>query len=161
MAASLEAAEKRFNEKKDELWKYFVKVREDVLHGRTPVYNISAGNKHRSIPVFSDVDIKRWQSETWQMTVDLDMPNLKPQAVQFAILDKDPVPDFIATIKRMKKNSLKQLEKADNKARKEQLNDITMIVSWDSGFKNVSGDRLYLHAKTSGTGFFQPHGVVQ
>jgi hypothetical protein len=78
------------------------------------------------------------------------MPSLEPQAVQYAILDKDPVPDFAAQIKRMKAYSLKQLDKETNEAGKEQLREIQMTVGWDSRFKDVTGDKLYLLTKLPG-----------
>ena len=74
----------------------------------------------------------------------LDMPSLEPQAVQFTYFDKDPVPAFIAETKRMKSYSRQQLDKADNEAKKEQLNAIQMKVWWDIGFKEVTGDSLWL-----------------
>ena len=47
----------------------------------------------------------------------------------------------------MKKHSLHLLEKADTEVKKEQLKQVQMVVWWDIGFKNVTGDRLYLLVK--------------
>ena len=102
-------------------------------------------------------DVKRWQSGTWQVSIDLDAPSLTPQAVQFAIIDKDPVAAFAAQAKRMQSYSRQQLAKAENEARKEQLRNVDMTVGWDSGFKGVTGDNLWLLTKVPGS--FSSHVI--
>ncbi len=92
-------------------------------------------------------NMKRIEGETWRIVMDLNMPSLEPQSVQYAILDKDPVPAFMARVERMRTFTGQQLERAGNEARKEQLHAIQMQVSWDLGFREVTGDRLYLLAK--------------
>lgn len=146
LSPNVEAAEEDFGKRKGDLWQAFVKTRDDIEHGRTVTKHI----EHRPTPSLSaaeKADIKRWQGETWQMGIDLDMPSLEPQAVQYAILDDDPMPAFTAQVKRMREHNRQQLEKADNEARREQLRVIQMTVAWDQGFKNVTGDKLYLLAK--------------
>ena len=99
-------------------------------------------------------DVKRWQRETCQLDIDLDMPSLELQAVQFAILDKDPVPDFIAQAKNMQYYDRQQLKKADNEARKEQVREIQMISTWDGGFRKVTGNCLGVLTKLPNAGLF-------
>ena len=76
------------------------------------------------------------------------MPSLEPQAVQFAILDKDPVPDFIAHVQKMQSFSRRRLEKAASEARKEQLRAVDMTFSWDFGFEKVTGHDLAMLTNT-------------
>ncbi len=87
--------------------------------------------------------------KTWQIAFDLDVPSLSPQAVQYAIFDEDPVPAFIAQIKRMRSHAREQLEKAHSEVDKEQVNAIQMEVGWNFGFKEVTADKLYLLTNTS------------
>ncbi len=93
-------------------------------------------------------DMKRLEGEAWQLSIDLDMPSLEPQAVQFAILDKDPVPDFIAHVQKMQSFSRRRLEKAASEARKEQLRAVDMTFSWDFGFEKVTGHDLAMLTNT-------------
>jgi hypothetical protein len=149
LSPDVAAAEGDFGKRKGNLWQAFVKTKDDIEHGRIVTKHI----EHRPPPSLSaaeKADIKRWQRENWQIGIDLDMPSLEPQAVQFAILDEDPVPAFTARVKQMRGHSHRQLAKADNEARREQLRAIQMTVGWDVGFKNVTGDNLHLLAKRPG-----------
>ena len=144
------ATEESFEKKKGDLWRSFVKVREDIRHGRTP---IAAWPKTPRIPQpsLSDVekaDLERWKSQTWRIHPELDMPSGELQAVQFAIFDKDPVPGFTAQVKKSQKFNRQQLNKAGNEADRERLRPIQMAANWDRGFKSVTGDQLYMLANS-------------
>ena len=89
-------------------------------------------------------DIEHSKRSTWQMDLKLDTPNLVPPAVQWTILDKDPVPGFGARVKKMQKHYKKHLEQAKNKVSKEIICSSQMMISWDLGFKGVTGDNVYL-----------------
>ena len=73
--------------------------------------------------------------KTWQIAFDLDAPSLSSQAVQYSIFDEDPVPAFIAQVKRTRSHAREQLEKANSEVDKEQVNAVQMEVGWDLGFK--------------------------
>ncbi len=105
-----------------------------VLASMAWSYNLSA----------QDEDVERWKISTWQMTLNLDTPNLVPPAVQWAVFDKDPLPGFRARVKRMKGYHTEQLERAGDDANKELARSSQMTVSWDLGFKEVTGDKVYL-----------------
>ena len=104
-----------------------------VLAGMTRASSVSAQDK----------DLERWKRSTWQMTLKLDTPNLVPPAVQWTLLDKDPVPGFGARVKKMQ-GYKKQLERVDDEARKELFRSSQMTVCWDLGFKEVTGDQVNL-----------------
>ncbi|MFV1981251.1 MAG: hypothetical protein ACC655_08875 [Rhodothermia bacterium] len=97
-----------------------------------------------------DEDIGDWKHSSWHMTLNLDTPNLVPPAVQWTILDKDPVPGFRARLKKMRAYYQKQLERADNEAKKEVIRSSQMIVSWNLGFKAVTGNEVYLLTSAPG-----------
>jgi outer membrane lipoprotein-sorting protein len=98
-----------------------------------------------------DKNKEQFHQATWQMGINLDAPNLVPPAVQWAILDKDPVPGFKAGVKRMQGYHQAQLAQAKTEAQKELERNDQMTVIWDLGFREVTGDRLYLLTSTPGT----------
>jgi hypothetical protein len=131
---SIEAAEERFDREKDDLWRFFKQVRDDVKNGR------------RASPLSAKQleEIKRIQVEAWGINIRLDMPSLEPQAVQFAVVDKDPAPGYTAQLKKMEKFSRQQLQNADTKQWKDLVRSAQMEGAWNDGFRNVTGDNLSL-----------------
>jgi len=98
-----------------------------------------------------DEDVERCpKRSTWQVGLTLDTPNLVPPAVQWTILDKDPVPGFRARVKRAQSYHRKRLERAKDEAEKKQERSIQMTVDWNLGFKVVTGDKVYLLASSPG-----------
>jgi hypothetical protein len=81
---------------------------------------------------------------TWSISLHLDAPSLSPQAVQWALLDEDPVPAFHASVKRMQDFNRQQLDRAAGDPQKEIARNAAMAVPWDLGFKVVTGDHLHL-----------------
>ena len=81
---------------------------------------------------------------TWHLTVILDTPNFDLPAIQYAILDKDPVPGFIARSKRMESYYRDRLAQAEGKAAKDLTRRSQMMVQWDLGFQDITADKLYL-----------------
>jgi hypothetical protein len=96
---------------------------------------------------------ERWLRTTWRMNIGLDAPGLRHEAVQWAIFDEDPVPDFQARVERMQSYYRKRIEEAADADAKEMQRSVGMSVSWDLGFKKITGDQLYL--LTAGG----PHGI--
>ena len=152
---SVQAAEESFENRKDDLWRQFLELRNDIQNGRTPTIGSMIRKKGGdTVPPFLSAaereEIERTQRETWQISMTLDMPKLEPQAVQFAILDKDPIPALVAQVDRMRARHREQLKKATNEARRKQLSAIQMAVAWDFGFKEVDGHNLGLLTGRSG-----------
>ena len=88
--------------------------------------------------------------QVWQMSMNLEKSILKPPAVQWTIFDKDPVPGFRARVKRMKAFYTEQLERAEDNDEKEIARSSMMTVSWDLGFKEATGDQVYLLTRAPG-----------
>ena len=109
-----------------------------------------AKNPPPSTSAVEEDEAKPSQGGICHMSLDLNMPNLEPKAVQYAIFEKDPVPAFLAEIKRMQRFNRQELEKEATEAGKEDLRRIQMHISWDRGFKDITGDRLLLLATRSG-----------
>ena len=89
-------------------------------------------------------DIEHWKRSTWRMAVKLDTSNLEPPAVQWAVLEEDPISGTKARVKRMRDFYRDQLERAEDETKKAITRSSQMTVSWDLGFKEITGDRLYL-----------------
>lgn len=94
--------------------------------------------------------IDEWMRSTWQMGIALDAPDVVPPAVQWAVMDHDPVPGFTARVKQMKGYALGQIGKAKNKEDKEIARTASMTVQWDAGFEDVKGSDLYLLTSAPG-----------
>jgi hypothetical protein len=92
-------------------------------------------------------------SAFWSINLKLDTPGLEPLAVQYAILDDDPVPGFQAEVRRMQSYYRKQIATAPDEDKKELQRSISMTVSWDRGFKKITGDELYLLTSDGNPGF--------
>jgi len=93
-------------------------------------------------------------ASAWCMTLVLDTPNLEPPVVQYAILDKDPVPGFKARVARLRRFQQRQLEPGDL-LRKQAMRTARMTVNWDLGFRDVTGADLHLLVSSP----FRSHNV--
>jgi hypothetical protein len=91
-----------------------------------------------------DHKVENQQYETWRMGMSLQASKRLPSAVQWAIFDHDPVPAFVARIKELRWLYREQLRAAKNEAAREEIRKGWITVQWDSGFKEIRGDRLYL-----------------
>ena len=97
-----------------------------------------------------DKNVERLPRSAWQLTLSLNAPNLVPPAVQWAVLDKDPVPAFRDRIKMMQGFIETRPGPTENEAQKELKRSAQMTVAWDTGFREVTGDQLYLLTGTPG-----------
>ena len=160
---SPQAVAESVEKKQGELWRVFEKVRSTVLAGHIFLFEekkpgVTGAMKAGKTAVAAKTDKaeppspsaeekndnERREHETWCMDITLDTHGRKPPAVQFAVIDSDPVPGYIARVKRSREYVRRQLEKAGNEARREALQFIQMEVYWDQGFRAVHGDHLSL-----------------
>jgi hypothetical protein len=88
--------------------------------------------------------IEEWKRETWRLVLHIDSESLDPPVVQFAVLDKDPLADFRAAVKKGLSFYRKQLERAENESQKTLQRTVGMSHSWDSVFRHVTGVEVYL-----------------
>jgi hypothetical protein len=94
--------------------------------------------------------LEQWETSTWRLRLELDMPDLKPQAVQYTVLDKDPVSKYAAQVKKMRGHFRKQLNAADVDAAKAPIRNVQMMVEWDRCFREVTGNNLWLLTRRPG-----------
>jgi hypothetical protein len=102
--------------------------------------------RDRPSPLATEKEIEGFDRSTWRIGVKLDAPGLMPPAVQIAVLDKDPLPGFRARLTTETALSLhrQQIARAKNESEKERHCSMEMSAYWDMGFKEVTGDHLYL-----------------
>ena len=64
--------------------------------------------------------------------------------MQYAYLDEDPVPAFIAEVKRMRSFAREQLANAETVADRDRETFVQISMSWNSGFQKITGDKVAL-----------------
>lgn len=88
--------------------------------------------------------IKNWKDITWQIRPTINMPQLDPEAVQFAVLDSDPIEDYRKSLMRNGDGFRKEVGDEKDSKRREQLKRTQMTTTWDLLFKATTGDLVYL-----------------
>ena len=86
----------------------------------------------------------------WRVEFELKCPRLAPPAVQVAIMDRDPVPELKARMYELRLFHKWQLGEATSDKDRARLRSIFMAVTWNAGFKNVSGDDVWLLTSVPG-----------
>lgn len=130
--------------------RYYVLEAKDMLQrmkglkSSRPATAKAGTNTEKSATPRRDREIADFNRKTWRIAIDLDAANLDPPAVQFAILDEDPLPAFNAEIKRMHDYYHDREQQAENERLKKIQRTSAMTVSWDAGFRKVPGNELYL-----------------
>jgi hypothetical protein len=93
----------------------------------------------------------------WHMVLDLDVPGLPSgEPVQFSMFDEDPIPAFIAEVKRMRR-----IDKKRGQSISDNLREAAIVVSWNAGFKKITGDQVGVlrNGAPHPAGGFGPTGV--
>ena len=80
----------------------------------------------------------------WTIGLSLDSPDLPVPAVQWAIFNEDPVPEFKDRIRRYRGGYEKQIKGSKNERRMREIRSARITVDWDRGFRKVSGDKVYM-----------------
>jgi hypothetical protein len=111
---------------------------------------ILAGMALACTPLTGDKHVEQMKRTTWQMTMHLETKNLKPPAVQWTVFEKDPVPGFHSRVRQMKGYYTEQLDGANSKPDKELRRSSMISVSWNLGFGEVTGDKVYLLTRARG-----------
>lgn len=84
------------------------------------------------------------QSVTWRIDIKLDMPDLEPHAVQYAIFDTDPIPGFMKRVLMVRDFYHQKMDEAKDEDERQMWIHSGMRVAWDNGFEVVTGDLVYL-----------------
>lgn len=95
--------------------------------------------------------IRQWKETTWRLNILLK-GTLHGGAVQFAIMDHDPVNGFREDCRRLREKSGDVGEQVSEGEL--SINDISILsVAWDKQFMEIKGDEVYLLIKNEMCGF--------
>ena len=151
------AAEAQFTDAKADFWQRLEGYRKGAASGRPQV--IGEHGKAESAGTTAEKAAPAKKAEKGhvrrlgQIFLELDLPELDPQAVQYAMLDHDPVPTFIENVERTAPLDRRLLAKAEDDADREQDRGIQASVSWNLGcFKAITGDKVHLLTGSSSIG---------
>jgi len=88
--------------------------------------------------------IQNWKDTTWQIRPALHMPELDPEAVQFAVLESDPIEDYRKVLLQRRDRFRRELSEEKDSRQRELLKMAQMTGTWDRLFKSITGDQVYL-----------------
>lgn len=80
----------------------------------------------------------------WSLSVSLDVPELKPQALQYAIVDFDPIAQYKVKLKGRAQFLLNMFSKSTNEEEKQKRIKSSMNYYWDAIFDKIDGTQLYM-----------------
>jgi len=86
------------------------------------------------------------RGDIWFMNIALDYPKLVPPVVQYAVMDKDPVPGFRALANLFRQRFQEQLTEVTSAEHQAQRRSAQVTGLWNYGFRDVSGDQVGLLA---------------
>ena len=95
----------------------------------------------------SDEKLAEYEKTSWQVKLDLDMPELIPAAVMWAVFDEDPISDYKHRVEELKDVYSQVLEGEEDKEQLDFLRDIQMRAIWTMLFEKITGDGIYLLTK--------------
>lgn len=72
------------------------------------------------------------------------MTELNPKAVQFAVLDSDPVEQFKKKLMLNREKFRKEIEAEKEPSHRELLKKAQMTATWDGLFRAIYGDQVFL-----------------
>jgi len=87
---------------------------------------------------------QRWKDSTWQIHPRLNMPESNFNAVQFAVLDSDPVEQFKKKLLHNRERFRKEIDAEREPSSREMIKRAQMTATWDGLFRAVHGDQVYL-----------------
>ena len=87
---------------------------------------------------------KQRDQERWTLDLALDMPDLEPPALLWAVFDHDPVPGFEASLRKMLDDHRGRLAETEDEEAKRIVRNAYLQVHWNGQFREVMGDKVYL-----------------
>ncbi len=87
------------------------------------------------------------RDDMWLVSIELDVSELDPHAVQYAFFDHDPIPGFVKRVKGGTKIYFALQERGETEKQKHKYRLVAFRRSWDDAFADLSGDKVYLLSK--------------
>lgn len=95
-------------------------------------------------------DSARPQRSSWRIDLQLDAPSLNPAAVQWAIFEADPAIGFQHRVAKQRSFTQGRIADAQSQAEKATQRRAAIQVAWNLGFRQVTGDKVYLLTSAPG-----------
>jgi peroxiredoxin/outer membrane lipoprotein-sorting protein len=84
------------------------------------------------------------KKEFWIVTVKLEVPELDRQALQYAYLDYDPLPDFRDRVKAYSMHHNNMQQRARNEDERQSYRKAGIRRNWEAAFADIQGSDMYL-----------------
>lgn len=91
--------------------------------------------------------IREWKASTWRLNILLKSDTVHGCAVQFAIIESEPR----AIFNRNYSMFIEKMKKRKNHGNTDSA--VNLMIAWDTVFRNVKGDEVYLLLKNEKSGF--------
>ncbi len=91
----------------------------------------------------SEEKMEERRKTTWGMELQLNVPRLKPEVVQWALFKEDPVPGYRQRLERGKVIYTKILAETAEEDKQLAI-ACQMLACWNFGFSQIPGDLVYL-----------------
>ncbi len=124
---------------------------ERTIQGRTLSFNVRKVALDNGMEVLradgkpreAKAPVPHGEEVTWILEQSLDMPELNPPAVQWAIVDENPLPDFIQRLEKNRRGLATRANAASARQR-DTVRCAQISANWDIGFRKITADNLYL-----------------
>lgn len=115
--------------------------RKDVTMGNPTAFMIALWLATMTLPFNSPAADEAF----WTMGIALDSPDLATPAVQWAIFNEDPVPEFKERMARYRSAYQKEDAKGTKRQwRMREIRSARITGDWDRSFKRITGDKMNL-----------------
>jgi peroxiredoxin/outer membrane lipoprotein-sorting protein len=84
------------------------------------------------------------KKEIWVVTVKLNVPKLDRQALQYAFLDYDPLPDFRDRVQAYSAHHNNMQQRARNENEKQSFRKTGIRHNWEAAFADIPGSDVYI-----------------
>jgi len=95
-------------------------------------------------PPYTEKELEEFKMKRWTVKIILDTTQLKYPAVQYAIFDHDPIPDFRKIVSGSVPIYNEMMKGKDNETRKSYFRLAAIRNRWDQLFKNIGGDKVQM-----------------
>ncbi len=96
---------------------------------------------------FSEKELEEMKKKYASIKVVLDIPDLDPQAIEFAYFDFDPVPAVKERAKSYARTYKDYIKEHNTEEAKKQFHEVYTRFMWDDAFKDISGDEVQILTK--------------
>ena len=89
-------------------------------------------------------------TQNWVLQISLDDADLVPPAVQWALLDHDPAPEYRNRIAKSRAYNTKRLRETKSESQMRIERSAHISVAWNRAFRSVTGDQVHLLTSAPG-----------